>query len=66
MTFKEFLDCLTVEERYYVEERAAIHEFDGGLDRATAERLAMEERAPKTYGPYELHGDGWYRLTPST
>jgi hypothetical protein len=34
---------LTTEEREAYEERAAIMEYDGGLPRAEAERLAMEE-----------------------
>lgn len=34
---------LTHEERYRYEERAAIMEYDGGLPRAEAERLALEE-----------------------
>ena len=33
---------LTVVEREAFEERAAIMEFDGGLDRATAEQRALE------------------------
>ena len=34
---------LPEDERYEAEERAAIHEFDGGLPRDEAERLALEE-----------------------
>jgi hypothetical protein len=33
---------LTTEEQYLFDERAAIMEFDGGLDRGEAERKAME------------------------
>ena len=34
---------LLEDERYEVEERAAIQEFDGGLDRSAAERAAFSE-----------------------
>ena len=33
---------LTPDEREWWEERAAIIEYDGGIDRATAERVAWE------------------------
>ena len=36
------LATLSPDEREWWEERAAIIEYDGGLDRATAERLAWE------------------------
>ena len=36
---------MTPEQREYFEERAAIREFDGGIPRAEAERLAMQDLA---------------------
>ena len=41
--FSEALASLPADERYELEERAAIHECDGGLDRSAAERLAFAE-----------------------
>jgi len=41
--FSEALASLPEDERYAVEERAAIHEFDGGLDRSAAEQRAFSE-----------------------
>ena len=35
--------CSNPDVRYLLDERAAIHEFDGRLDRDEAERLAAEE-----------------------
>ena len=37
MTFKELIDITPEDQRYELEERAAIHEFDGGLTRVEAE-----------------------------
>lgn len=37
------LDCLDVDDRIDVEERAAILEYDGGLPRQTAEVIALEK-----------------------
>jgi hypothetical protein len=39
--FPEAVAMLPEDERYEVEERAGIMEFDGGLDRNAAERVAM-------------------------
>jgi hypothetical protein len=39
--FPDALAMLLEEDRYYVEERAAIMEFDGGLERDAAERAAF-------------------------
>jgi hypothetical protein len=41
--FSEALASLSEEERYEVEERAGIMEFDGGLDRSAAEQAAFSE-----------------------
>jgi hypothetical protein len=41
--FSEALARLPEEERYEVEERAGIMEFDGGLDRGAAEQAAFSE-----------------------
>ncbi len=41
--FFDALAMLPEEDRYAVQERAAIHEFDGGLERDTAERAAFSE-----------------------
>jgi hypothetical protein len=41
--FPEALAMLPEEDRYGVEERAAIHEFDGQLDPEAAERFACSE-----------------------
>lgn len=38
-----FLSTLGESERYEAEERAAIHEFDGGLSREGAELITMQE-----------------------
>jgi hypothetical protein len=37
MTFKELIAITPEDQRYELEERAAIHEFDGGLSRTEAE-----------------------------
>jgi hypothetical protein len=39
--FPDAVEMLPEDERYEVEERAGIMEFDGGLDRDAAERAAM-------------------------
>jgi hypothetical protein len=39
--FPDAVATLPEEDRFEVEERAAIHEFDGGLDRDAAERAAL-------------------------
>lgn len=46
--FKAFMDerRLLVSERDELEERAAIHEFDGGLSREDAQQRACEEFKP--------------------
>lgn len=36
------MDSLTEDERDEFEERAAIYEFDGGMSRERAEKLALE------------------------
>jgi hypothetical protein len=41
--FSNVLTTLPPDERYVLEERAAIHEFDGGLDRSAAECAAFSE-----------------------
>jgi hypothetical protein len=41
--FPDALAMLPEDERYEVEERAAIMEFDGGLDRDAAERAAFSQ-----------------------
>lgn len=41
---------LSDEDRYTVLERAGIHEFDGGLDRDTAERAAFSEHWRSKHG----------------
>lgn len=41
--FPDAVAMLPEEDRFEVEERAAIHEFDGGLDRSAAERAALSE-----------------------
>ena len=43
MTFSDFLLLFKPDDRWPVEERAAIHQFEGGATRAEAERLTMEE-----------------------
>lgn len=48
--FSEALALLLEDERYEIEERAAIHEFDGGLDRSAAERLAISECWRRKHG----------------
>jgi hypothetical protein len=42
-TFEEFLATLNPSERYIVTERAGICEFDGGMDRKSAEDAAVAE-----------------------
>lgn len=42
-TFFSLYACSKSEVRYLLDERAAIHEFDGHLDRDEAERRAAEE-----------------------
>lgn len=37
MTFKELIAITPEDQRYELEERAAIHQFDGGLSRTEAE-----------------------------
>ena len=39
---KEFVLKLNAEQREYFEERAAIYEFEGGLDKENAELQAVE------------------------
>ena len=41
--YSMLLSTLTEDERYLLEERAAIHEFDGKASREDAERMALEE-----------------------
>lgn len=41
--WKSIVAGLDAEARYQVEERAAIHEFDGGLSRVEAEKRAARE-----------------------
>jgi len=41
--FADALDTLPEDERYVLEERAAIHEFEGKLDRNAAELVAFSE-----------------------
>jgi len=41
--FPDAVAMLPEEDRFEVEERAAIHEFDGRLDRSAAERAALSE-----------------------
>lgn len=41
--YKILFDSLTEDDRYLLEERAAIHESDGKLSRAEAELRAMKE-----------------------
>jgi len=43
VNFAEALAALSEDERFAVEERAALHEYDGRLDRDAAERLAISE-----------------------
>lgn len=42
-SFSDVLTTLSPDERYVLEERAAIHEFEGGLDRSAAEGAAFSE-----------------------
>lgn|GEM_PF-6859898 len=42
-SFSELAALLPEDRRYDLEERAAIHEFDGGLDRSAAELAAFSE-----------------------
>jgi hypothetical protein len=48
--FSDALALLSDDERDEVEERAAIHEFDGGLDRSAAERAAFSENWRAKHG----------------
>ena len=41
-SFADVLALLPEDDRYAVEERAAIHEFDGGCTRQQAEKLALD------------------------
>src|SRR4051812_36008734 len=43
VTFKDTLELVPPDERYEIEERAAILQFDAGLDAASAERAAFTE-----------------------
>ena len=45
VTYQEFKTQLNEDCQYLLEERAAIHEFDGNLPRREAEQLAMMECA---------------------
>lgn len=40
--YQTFVKRLNEENRYLIEERAAVYEFCGGLPKALAEELAME------------------------
>lgn len=52
--WKSELSRIPESDRYDVEERAAIHEFDGRVQRDTAERLTLEA--------YWLeHGQWWFK-----
>ena len=42
-TFQVLMETLDAGGRYLLEERAAIHEFDGAVEREQAERLAAME-----------------------
>lgn len=52
MTFKELVASVREDQRYELEERAAIHEFDGGLNRVEAEIRTVNE----------YHKSRWERL----
>jgi hypothetical protein len=43
MTYRSDLLSLSEDDLFLVEERAAIMEFDGGMTKAQAERLAMKD-----------------------
>lgn len=43
LPYKILFDSCTEEERYCLEERATIHEFDGKLSREEAELCAVNE-----------------------
>ena len=45
MSYQDFKAQLSEDSQYLLEERAAIHEFDGGLIREEAEFRAMMECA---------------------
>ena len=45
--FGDFLDALPIADQESIEERAAIRQFDGGLDRGDAERAAMVDYIKK-------------------
>lgn len=41
--FTELYETLDADARYQLDERAAIHEFDGGSAREEAEKMALRE-----------------------
>lgn len=43
MTFVQWLETLPEEDRDDARERAAIHEYDGGMRRTWAERQTMKD-----------------------
>lgn len=43
MTWPQAISAVPPDDRYEVEERAAIHEFDGGMERSAAEQRALAE-----------------------
>ena len=50
MTFRDAWDRGTDEDRHALDYRAAIIEYDGGLSRQEAERLALEEYISRREG----------------
>lgn len=46
MTYSELIKTVSADDRYLLQERAAIHQFDGQLPRAEAEQRAVDEFEP--------------------